>query len=187
MLSAKCPPFLFVLPAVIGALASGEDGRRVVGLGEGNGDPRFDVCCFSSMARAFFKNCSIFSTRLVFFPPRQIKIADAIPQRKLAGIKIPVDHGGRSNLRTQPQPPIRIYRRTTYLSRPHMVPHRITWKMELPSLKQHIVKAVLSNSISRRLSAWPGRKHDLLYGKGSVSRCPVGSVPCLRLHELSLV
>ena len=98
---------------MIGVLASGEDGRRVVYLGEGNGDPRFDACCFSSMARAFFRNFSTFSTRLVFFPPRQIKIADAIPQRKLAGIKVPVDHGGRSNLRTQPQSPIWAYRRAT--------------------------------------------------------------------------
>jgi len=86
---------------------SGEDGRRVASLGVGNGDPRFDPGCFSSMAKAFFRNCSIFSTRLVFFPPCQMKIADAIPQRKLAGIKIPVDHGGRSNLRAQLQLPIR--------------------------------------------------------------------------------
>ena len=97
MLSATRFSFLFVSPAVIGAPASGEDGGRVTNLGVGNGDPG----CFSSMARAFFRNCSIFSTLLVFFPPCQMKIADAIPQRKLAGIKIPVDHGGRSNLRTQ--------------------------------------------------------------------------------------
>ena len=122
-LSTTRPSFLFILPAVIGTLASGEDGRRVVGLGENNGEPRFDVCCFSSIARAFFKNCSIFSTRLVFFPPRQMKIADAIPQRKLAGIKIPVDHGGRSNLRTQPQSPIQAHRRTTA---PVEAPHSST-------------------------------------------------------------
>lgn len=90
------PPF--VPPATIGLLASGEDGRRVVGLGEDNGDPGFDACCFSSMAKALFRNFSTSLTRLVFFPPCQMKIADAIPQRKLAGIKIPVDHGGRSNL-----------------------------------------------------------------------------------------
>ena len=100
MLSATRFSFLFAPSTVIEALASGEDGRRVVCLGEGNGDPRFDACRFSSMARAFFRNCSTLSTRLVFFPPRQMKIADAIPQRKLAGIKIPVDQGGRSNLRT---------------------------------------------------------------------------------------
>lgn len=84
-----------------------------MGLGKSNGDPILDARCFSSMANAFFKNCSTFSTRLVFFPPRQMKIADAIPQRKLAGIKIPVDHGGRSNLTTQSQSPIRTHRRTT--------------------------------------------------------------------------
>ena len=107
MLSATRFSFSFASSAVIGAPVSGEGGRWVVGLGEDNGDPGFDVGCFSSMARASFRNCSIFSTRLVFFPPRQMKIADAIPQRKLAGIKIPVDHGGRSNLRVQLQPPIR--------------------------------------------------------------------------------
>jgi len=68
-----------------------------------------------------------------------------------------------------------------------MVPHRITWKMELPSLKQHIVKAVLSNSISKPPSAQPRGKHYSLDRKGSVRRRPVGSVPRLRLHELSLV
>jgi len=99
ILSTTRFPFLFVSLAVTGVLASGEGGGRVACLGEGNSDPRFDACCFSSIARAFFRNCSTFSTRLVFFPPRQIKIADAIPQRKLAGINIPVDHGGRSNLR----------------------------------------------------------------------------------------
>ena len=120
MLSIMCPSFLFVSPIVIGALASGEDGRRVVGLGEDNGDPGFNACCFSSMARASFRNCSTFSTRLVFFPPRQMNIADTIPQRKLAGIKIPVDHGGRSNLRTQPQSQIQTYRRTTVpIEAPH--------------------------------------------------------------------
>lgn len=80
------------------------------------------------MARAFFRNCSTFSTRLVFFPPRPIKIAAAMPQRKLAGIKIPVDHGGRSNLKKRnlshlggPQEAV-----PQYLLRPHIVPQRIT-------------------------------------------------------------
>jgi len=68
-----------------------------------------------------------------------------------------------------------------------MVPHRITWKIELPSLKQHIVKAVLSNSISKPPSAQPRGKHDSLDRKGSVRRRPVGSVPRLRLHKLTLV
>jgi len=102
MLSATRFSFLSVSPAVIGVLASGEDEGRENILGEGNGDPRLGPCCFSSMARASFRNCSTFSTRLVFFPPRQMKTADAMPQRKLAGIKIPVDHAGRSNLGTQP-------------------------------------------------------------------------------------
>ena len=94
-LSASRFSLPFVLPTTTGLLASGEDVRRVVGRGEDNGDPRFDARCFSSMAKAFFRNASTSLTRLVFFPPRQMKIADAIPQRKLAGIKIPVDHGGR--------------------------------------------------------------------------------------------
>ena len=89
---------------MIGVLPSGEGGKRGVNLGVNDGDPWLDVCCFSSIASAFFRNCSTFSTRLVFLLPRQMKIADAIPQRKLAGIKIPVDHGGRSNLRAQSQP-----------------------------------------------------------------------------------
>lgn len=80
---------------VIGVLIIGDAGRRDVGLGENNGDPLLDARCFSSMARALLRNCSTFSTRLVFFPPYQIRIAEAIPHRKLAGIKIPVDQGGR--------------------------------------------------------------------------------------------
>ena len=116
-----------VLTAVIGVLRSGEGGKRGVNLGVNNGDPWLDVCCFSSIANAFFRNCSTFSTRLVFFPPRQMKIADAMPQRKLAGIRIPVDHGGRSNLRhnlSHRHGPTNVL--SHYLSRPHMVPHRIT-------------------------------------------------------------
>ena len=154
ILSATRFPFLSAVPlAVIGGLASGDGWGRVMGLGEGNGDPRLDACCFSSIARAFLRNSSTFSTRLVFFPPRHMKIADMIPQRKLAGIKIPVDHGGRSNLMAKLQSRTRTLDVTHYLSRPHIVPHRITWKKELPSLKQHIVKAVLPNSISQPLSA----------------------------------
>lgn len=68
-----------------------------------------------------------------------------------------------------------------------MVPHRITWKMELPSLKQHIVKAVLSNNIRKPPSAQPRGRHDSLDRKGPVRRRPVGSVPRLGLHKLSLV
>jgi len=68
-----------------------------------------------------------------------------------------------------------------------MVPHRITWKKELPSLKQHIIKAVLSNSISQPLSTCLRGKHHSLDREGSVRRRPVGSVPRLRPHELLLV
>jgi len=110
-----------LLAAVIGVLPSGEGGKRGVNLGVNNGDPWLDVRCFSSIASAFFRNCSTFSTRLVFFPPRQMKIADAMPQRKLAGIKIPVDHGGRSNLRTQSQSLTRSHERAVTL--PVEAPH----------------------------------------------------------------
>ena len=132
-------------------------------LGVGNGDPWLGTCCFSSMASAFFKNCSTCSTRLVFFPPRQMKTAAAIAQRKLAGIKIPVDHGGRSNLRAH-----NLSHRygsagtlLQYLSRPHIVPHKITWKMELPSIRKHMIKAVLLKNISQLLSAWSTREAPL--------------------------
>jgi len=102
-------PPRFLLAAMIGVLPSGEGGKRGVNLGVSSGNPWLDFCCFSSIASAFFRNCSTFSTRLVLFPPRQMKIADAMPQRKLAGIKIPVDHGGRSNLRVQSQSPTRSH------------------------------------------------------------------------------
>lgn len=52
-----------------------------------------------------------------------MKTADAIPQRKLAGIKIPVDHGGRSNLGAQLQSPIHMHERATI---PVEAPHSST-------------------------------------------------------------
>jgi len=175
ILSTKRFSFLSVSLAVIGVLASGEGEGRENGLGVGNGDPRFDPCCFSSMARAFFRNCSTFSTRLVFFPPCQMKIADAMPQRKLAGIKIPVDHGGRSNLRTnnlshQYDPTNALQ----YLSRPHIVPHRMTWKNELPSLKQQIINAVLFEVSANRSALVHQQSTTHLIGKALCVAVPWG-------------
>lgn len=50
-----------------------------------------------------------------------------------------------------------------------------------------MIKAVLLNDISQSFSALSRGRHDSLDRKGSVCCRPVGSVPCLGLHELSLV
>jgi hypothetical protein len=51
-----------------------------------------------SASRAARRRSSTSSTRFVFWPPRHINTAAKIPQRKLAGIRVPVVQAGRVNL-----------------------------------------------------------------------------------------
>lgn len=55
-----------------------------------------------------------------------------------------------------------------------MVPHRITWKMELPSLKQHIVKAVLSIASANRPASNDEESATHLIGKALCVVVPWG-------------
>lgn len=81
-----------------------------------------------SSVNAARSRSSTSATRLVFWPPRQINTAAKIPQRKLHGMRIPVLQAGRWNL-------LKIFDRCeikkiiwAYRSRPHIVPHSITYK-----------------------------------------------------------
>jgi hypothetical protein len=60
------------------------------------------TCSFlgCSMARAWRRIPSTFSVRFVFWPPRHIKTAERIPQRKLHGMRVPVLQAGRWKLST---------------------------------------------------------------------------------------
>jgi len=80
--------------------------------------------CFSESAALNFSLTS--STRFVLSPPLQIMTAAPIPHKKLPGMRIPVDQGGRSNL-----------------FKPHIVPQRKIWKIEFPSFKKQIQSAML--------------------------------------------
>lgn len=56
--------------------------------------------CFSffSIVSAARRICSIFSVRLVRWPPRQISTPEIMPHKNDAGMSVPVVHAGRSNL-----------------------------------------------------------------------------------------
>lgn len=127
-------------------------------------DP-FELTC--SASRSLPSTCSVF---LVLAPPLQMKIAAPIPQRKLAGIKLPVVQAGLTNKRGKKVISAgrdRVTHRVN-LFRPHIQPHNKiysfssrqrqgnaiyaserdphTWKTELKSMRRQMRRPVLRRS-----------------------------------------
>jgi hypothetical protein len=64
----------------------------------------------------------------VWFPPIAMKTADRIPQRKLAGMRVPVLHAGRWNLEIACHGLLNQRERiSAYRSRLHIVAHNMIY------------------------------------------------------------